>query len=507
MKNPSSQQRIALNTLMLYLRMLLNMAITLYTSRIILKYLGIEDYGIYNVVGGLVSMFSLISSSLSNSVSRFITFELGTGDTEKLYKIFSISILIHIILAIIILISVELIGVWFLNTHMSISPNRIYAANWVLQFSLFTFIINLISIPYNAAIIAHEKMKTFAYVSIVEVSLKLIAVYLLLLSPVDKLITYSFLLFIISILLRGIYGIYCKKHFQECNFSIIWDKNIIYAMSQFAGWNFLGSMANIFKSQGVSILINIFHGATLNAAQGIAQQINNAIQSFSDNFMTALNPQIIKNFARNEKNKSLNLTISGARLSFFLMLILSFPIINQTAFILKLWLQNYPPYAIIFTKLILIGMLIEILSKPIITLINATGKISTYQIGISILLILNFPFAYLALKIGYAPQSIYFISIAISILSLAFRIYILHRIYKFPILKFLQNLFYQPTLISIITIITGVALSYIPSQQNQIVATFFGGTIFILIAIIILGLNKQEKALIKSLINKIIIHR
>lgn len=313
----TNQQRVARNTLLLYFRMFLNMAITLYTSRVILKYLGIEDYGIYNVVGGLVSMFSLISGSLSNSVSRFITFELGKGNNQKLRKIFSISVLIHIILAIIIFLAVEFIGVWFLNVHMNINESRISAANWVLQFSLLTFIVNIISVPYNAIIIAYEKMKAFAYVSILEVTLKLVAVYLLIISPIDRLIMYSFLLFLIAILLRVIYGIYCKTHFNECAIKLTWDKNIIIEMSQFAGWNFLGSLSNIFKTQGVNILINIFHGATLNAAQGIATQINNAVQSFSENFMTALNPQIIKSYASNDINRSLNMVKVGARLSFF----------------------------------------------------------------------------------------------------------------------------------------------------------------------------------------------
>lgn len=498
----TNQQRVAKNTLLLYFRMFLNMAITLYTSRIILKYLGIEDYGIYNVVGGLVSMFSLISGSLSNSVSRFITFELGKGNGQKLRKIFSVSVLIHIILSAIIFLAVESIGVWFLNTHMNINETRIYAANWVLQFSLFTFIVNIISVPYNAIIIAYEKMKAFAYVSILEVTLKLIAVYLLIISPIDRLIMYSFLLFLIAILLRLIYGIYCKMHFNECSIKWTWDKNIIIEMSQFAGWNFLGSLSNIFKSQGVNILMNIFHGATLNAAQGIATQINNAVQSFSDNFMTALNPQIIKSYASNDINRSLNMVKVGARLSFFLMFLISFPIICETSFILKLWLQDFPQYTIIFTKLTLIYILIEVLSKPIITIINASGKIRAYQLGVSFLLILNFPISFLALKLGYNPSSIYIISILIAISAFLFRIYILHRQCSISYLKLLYDILSRPIIIAIIAIIIQKGLSVIPTGIERVMLTFSGGIGIILLSIIFVGLNPQERSMLKNLLLK-----
>ena len=498
----TNQQKVAINTLLLYFRMFLNMAITLYTSRIILKYLGIEDYGIYNVVGGLVSMFSLISGSLSNSVSRFITFELGRGNEQKLRKIFSISVLIHIILSGIIFLAVESIGVWFLNAHMSINDTRINAANWVLQFSLFTFIVNIISVPYNAIIIAYEKMKAFAYVSILEVTLKLIAVYLLIISPIDRLIMYSFLLFLIAVLLRMIYGIYCKTHFNECTIRWTWNKDIIMEMSQFAGWNFLGSLANIFKTQGVNILVNIFHGATLNAAQGIATQINNAVQSFSENFMTALNPQIIKNYANGDINKSLNMVKVGARLSFYLMFLLSFPILCETSFILKLWLQDFPLYTIIFTKLTLIYILIEVLSKPIITIINASGRIRAYQLGISILLVLNFPISFLVLKLGYAPSSIYIISILIAISAFLFRTYILHKQCNIPYLRFLYEVLSRPILITIIAIIIQKILSFIQADIERIILTFTGGIIFILISIIFVGLNSQERNILKDLLHK-----
>lgn len=499
----NNNRRIAKNALMLYVRMFLNLSMTLYTSRIVLKYLGVEDYGIYNIVGGLVSMFSLISGALSNSVSRFLTFELGKGNSENLKKTFSVSVSIHIALALIIFIATEVIGVWFLNNRMNISPNRIYAANWVLQFSLLTFLINLMSIPYNAAIVAHERMKAFAYVGVLEVTLKLVVAYLIVIISCDKLIVYSILLFLTSLLIRSIYGIYCKR-FQECKYTFIWDRNIVITMSQFAGWNFLGTLVNLFKSQGVNILINIYLGVALNAAQGLATQINNAVQAFVDNFMMAINPQIIKDYARNEKNKSLKMVKVASRLSFFLMLIIAFPIINETALILDLWLDDYPKITIIFVQLILIYTLIETLSKPLITMINATGRIKYYQIGISCILILNFPLSYIALAIGYAPESIYFIYIFIGFISLLFRIHILSRLCQLRFLKFTLSILWQPLLISTIAVVVGYLLTNISEWFMRVLFTFVGGTFILLITIFYIGLTKHEREIVKFSIRNIV---
>lgn len=494
-----NNKRIAKNTLLLYARMLLSMAISLYTSRVILKVLGVEDYGIYNIVGGLVSMFSLISSSLSNSVSRFITFELGKNDIDKLKKIFSISVSIHIILAFIIFIAIELIGVWFLNYYMNIADNRIYAANWVIQFSLLTFITNLISVPYSAVIIAHEKMKAFAYVGILEVTLKLLIVYLLVITSIDKLITYSFMLFVVSVLIRSIYGIYCKR-FEECKYSLIWDKSIAITMSQFAGWNFLGTSANLFRTQGVNILINLYWGTILNATQGLANQVNSAVQAFVDNFMTAINPQIIKKYAKDEKDKSIQMVETGSRLAFFLMFIFSFPIICETSFILNFWLDYYPDYTTIFVKLVLIYTLIEVFSKPIITLINATGKIRNYQIGISIILLLNFPLSYIAFELGGKPQSIYIIAIIISLIALFYRIHIMSKQCDYSIARFFINVMVRPLIVAILAY--GL-ISFLP----PILDAWIRFAITILISIILttcIGMKKSEKKMIQKLVFKIV---
>lgn len=295
-----NNKRIAKNTMLLYFRMIFIMVISLFTSRINLQSLGVENFGIYNVVGGVVAMFSVFSGSLSVSISRFITYELGKGNQEKLKKVFSTAVSIQIFLAVCITILAEIIGIWFLNNKMNIPADRLNAANWVMHFSILAFAVNLISVPYNAAIIAHEKMGAFAYVSVFEVVAKLGITYYLFISPFDKLKTYAVLLFALSIALRLIYGVYCKRNFQECSYHFILDRDLIKQMTGFAGWSLFGLVAYSGYNYGLNILLNLFFGPVVNAARGIAFQVQNAVQGFSNNFQMALNPQIIKSYAQND---------------------------------------------------------------------------------------------------------------------------------------------------------------------------------------------------------------
>ena len=285
-----NNKRIAKNTLLLYFRMLFMMVVSLYTSRVILNALGVEDFGIYNVVGGVVAMFTVISGSLSAAISRFITYELGKGDQSKLNRIFSASVTIQLLLSLIIVVLIESVGVWFLNAKMTIPINRIVAGNWVLQFSVITFVLNLVSVPYNAAIIAHEKMVAFAYISILEVVGQLLIALLIDFSPIDRLVFYALLMCVVAIIVRVAYGLYCKRNFEECTYHWHWDKDILCTMFSFAGWNFIGATSAILRDQGGNIVINLFCGPTVNAAKGISMQVNSAITAFVRNFMTALKP-------------------------------------------------------------------------------------------------------------------------------------------------------------------------------------------------------------------------
>ena len=321
MSNQTSDnnKRIAKNTLLLYLRMFLTMAVSLYTSRIILNTLGVEDYGINNVVGGIVTMFTVISGSLSASISRFITFELGKDNIQRLKKVFSTGVNIQIGMSVLIVLLAECVGVWFLNTKMNIPPERLGAANWVFQCSILTFVLNLLSVPYNAAIIAHEKMSAFAYISILEVSLKLIIVYMLIISPFDRLKTYAVLFLCVGAIIRFIYGYYCKRHFEECSYYFVYDKPLLKEMTSFAGWNFFGTSAWMLNTQGLNILINMYFGVAFNAARGVATQVDSALKQFINNFTTAVNPQITKSYAQGDLEYVYTLVCSSAKYSAFLM--------------------------------------------------------------------------------------------------------------------------------------------------------------------------------------------
>lgn len=326
MEKNNNRTRLIKNTAFLYLRTFLSLVISLYTSRVILSTLGIEDYGIYNVVGGFVAMFALVSASLTNSISRFITFELGRGNKIRLNRIFCTSINIQIVLSAIIIILAELVGAWFIYTKMNIPEGREFAALWVFQCSLLSFILGLISVPYNALIVAHEHMKAFAYIGLGESLLKLGAVYLLVLFAMDKLILYAILLTSIALFLRLVYSFYCRKHFEECHYHFILDKSLFREIGSFAGWYLFGTSAYIFNTQGVNLIINIFFGVVLNAARGVATQVDSAVRMFVNNFTTALNPQIIKTYAEGNTTESFKLVFKGAKFSFYLMLFFLIPL-------------------------------------------------------------------------------------------------------------------------------------------------------------------------------------
>ena len=448
-----NNRKIAKNTLLLYFRMLLTMAVSLYTSRIILNTLGVEDFGIYNVVGGVVAMFSIISGSLSAAISRFITYELGREGYDRLKVIFSSAVTIQVILAFLICILAEVGGVWFLNTQMNIPVERVVAANWVLQCSIFTFMINLISIPYNAAIIAHERMKAFAYVSILEVVLKLLVAFALYIVIFDKLKVYAVLLLIVALIIRFVYAYYCKRHFKECTYRFIYDKEVLREMAGFAGWNLIGSSAGVLKDQGVNIVINLFCGTTVNAARGIAVQVNNATQSFVRNFMTALNPQITKSYASSDSEYLMKLLYKGSRLSFYMLLLLSLPIIIETDCILSVWLKVVPEHTVNFVRLILVLAMCESISLPLITVMLATGKIRNYSIIVGGLNMMNFPFSYLLLYWGFEPESTILLAIVISQGCFIIRIVMLRKKTGLSARNFIREVYMNIIIVSVLSCI------------------------------------------------------
>jgi O-antigen/teichoic acid export membrane protein len=438
--------------------MLITMGVSLYNSRIVLATLGVEDYGIYNVVGGVVALFSLMSGSLSAAIVRFITFEMGRNDFERLKSVFSTSVTIQWILSVTVVILAETVGVWFLNAKMNIPEMRMTAANWVLQVSIATFVVNLLSIPYNAAIVAREHMKTFAYVGIVEVVLKLIAVYLLQVSPFDKLVFLSMLILLISICIQIIYLFYCKRHFKECTYRFVWNKPLLKTMMNFSGWNFIGSSASILKEQGVNIVLNLFYGTFVNAARGVAVQVNSAVTAFTQNFMTALNPQITKSYASNERDYMMTLIYRGARFSFYLLLLLSLPIIIDAEYILSVWLKIVPEHASGFVRLILLLALCESLSGTLITAMLATGKIKKYQIIVGGIQMMNLPLSYLFLQLGGAPEGTILIAIIISQACLLARLWLSRKMIQISAVYYVRHVYLNVIAVFILSAILPILL-------------------------------------------------
>ena len=424
----ANNKRIAKNTLLLYIRMFLIIIVGLYTSRIVLNTLGVTDYGIYNVVGGIVSMLAFLNSAMVAASQRFISFELGIGNLEKLKKVFCTSVSIHIALAVIILLIAESIGLWFVNTHLNIPLERMTAANWVYQCSILTLILTVVSVPYNSCIVAHEHMKAFAYVSIVEAVLKLLIVYILLVENVDKLILYAILVASVALIVRIIYGIYCKRHFEECSYRFVFNRKLFKEMFAFAGWSVIGNLGFSFKDQGSNIILNLFFGTAVNAARGIAMQVNGILSNFSNNFTMALNPQITKQYAAGDVESSMKLVYAGCRYSFYLLLLITIPVMINREYLLKLWLGNVPEYTSQFLMLVLISTLINVMASPIVTALQATGRIKVFQITICIIMLSELPLAYLILKNGGKPYMAMYPTILVMLVGLFARFILLKRL-------------------------------------------------------------------------------
>lgn len=492
-----NNQRIAKNTILLYFRTLFILVISLYTSRVILSRLGVEDYGIYNVVGGVVGMFAVISSALSSAISRFITFELGKGDTTKLRTIFSTSVNIQIAISLIVLLICEVVGVWFLNTKMTIPADRLVAANWVLQFSLLVFCINLISVPYNACIIAHERMTAFAYISVLEAVLKLVICFMLTWSSFDKLITYAFLMLCVAIIIRLTYGIYCHRHFEESHYQHTFDKTILKEMTGFAGWSFFTNTAWIFSTQGVSLLINVFFGVTLNAARGIASQVESAVMQFVNNFTTAINPQITKSYAAGQKQEMFTLVCRGAKFSYLMFLLIAVPVLMEAEYLLNMWLKDVPEYAVLFARLSLIASMINILGNSSFTACMATGKLRLYAIWVTVVALLTFPLTWLAFSLGMPAYTAYGVFVIVYIFVDATRLLVMRKQIGFPITLFLTSVIVPILLTTIIGIVLpALVVKQIPSSLLRLIISIIVSLISVGASSFFVGLTKHERTII-----------
>lgn len=508
MSNQTSDnnKRIAKNTLLLYVRMLFTMAVSLFTSRVILNTLGVEDYGINNVVGGIVTMFSVLSGSLSSSISRFITFELGKGNIERLKTIFSTGVNIQLGMSVLIIIIAEAVGIWFLNTKMNIPTDRMVAANWVFQCAILTFVLNLLSVPYNAAIIAHEKMSAFAYISVVEVSLKLIIVYMLMISPFDRLETYAVLLLLVGAVIRFIYGYYCKRHFEECTYHFVFDKPVLKEMTGFAGWNFLGNGAYMLNTQGVNILMNLYFGVAVNAARGIATQVDAALKQFVNNFTTAVNPQITKSYAQGDLDYMHKLVCRSAKFSAFLMMFFAVPIILETNTILTIWLKTVPDYAVIFLQWIIISSFMDtVLANSLVTSMFATGKIKRYQIIVTTVGCLVFPLSWIAFKLGFEPQVGYILYFIIYTILLFVRLYLLKDMVKLPVMMYIREVLYK--LVPVIVVgfaIPGILILTMDAGWLRLILVCLLSVLVTAASEYFIGLSNKEKNFVAEKIKLVI---
>lgn len=502
-----NKTRIAKNTLMLYIRMILVMVVTLFTTRIVLKNLGVDDYGIYNVVAGVVSMFAFLNSSMAGATQRFLSFELGINDEKRVNLVFCQSVLIHLLIALIVFVLAETIGLWFVYNKLVIPPDRFSAAMWVYQISILSFIFQIINVPYHAAIIAHEKMNVYAWVSILDVSCKLGVAYLISISPIDRLICYSLLILMTTIIMFLFYRIYSVRHFKECHFSFIFNRDKFTEMFSFAGWNIIGNMAYTLRAQGSNILLNMFFGPTVNAARGLAHQVDGAVEQFVHNFQTASNPQIVKSYALQEYTESIHLVCQCSKFSFFLMMLIGVPVFFQIDYILSIWLTSVPEYTAIFVQLILLNSIVDSISKAIMTYIKATGKVKWYMIIQGGFYLLTLPVIYLFLKLGFSPISSMVVILVFTFLGTFLRLVVVHSITgHFSILYFFKTVMIPTTIVGVVVFGTFMLISKIVTTNSFLDLLINTAVMVLIISAVIwlIGINRSEKAYIKALVFKML---
>lgn len=502
----TNNTRIAKNTLLLYFRMLFTMLIGLYTSRVVLAALGVDDYGLYNVVGGIVVILSFLNGAMASSTQRYLNVELGKQDKDGLRKVYATSIMIHGGAAIIILILAETIGLWFLNTCMNIASERMGAANWVYQFSIAAFIVTVLSVPYNATIIAHEKMSAFAYISIVEAILKLMVALLISHSPIDKLVFYALLTLIVGLILRFTYGTYCHKHFEECrmgDFKI--DKALLKSMLSFSSWTIIGNLAYIFHTQGIAIVINMFFGTAVNAAQGISNQVNGIVNGFVQNFMTAMKPQVVKNYASCNMLEMHKLILIGSRISFFLVLLFSIPIILEAPYLLSLWLKEVPEYTVIFIRILLLVTLFDSFNSLLNAAKGATGIIRNYMIVMTCISIMHLPLSWVFFALGYEPYYAMIVYLVLVVIMQCLRIWFVCRAVGLRIKVFYIEVVARCMMVMVLAFILPLCLhKYLESGLWSTLCVCVVSVICSSFIIFLLGLKRQERtAICQMAINKI----
>jgi O-antigen/teichoic acid export membrane protein len=464
-----------------------------------------EDYGIYNVVAGIVTMLNFINATMTSSLTRFFSQEIGKGNLARLKRMFGLSIIIYILIVVLIIVLGETIGLWVVSRKLVIPPSRISAALWVYQFSLLSFLFSTVTVPFVADVIAHEDMNIYAYMSIVEVVLKLIVTFLLRFISYDKLKIYGMLTCAVVFINTGVYRSICKRKYKECIFEIYWDKKLFKEMLGFTGWSSVGSIINVFKFQITTVLLNQFFGPIVVAASGIANSVNAAISSFSHNFNMALTPYIHKSYVTKSKEETIAIVFLGSKVTFFLMYLFTFPAIVEMPLIVSMWLKNPPEYTVLFTRLSLLDVLLSSMSFPLGTLVNATGKIKLYMLTMTFFQVLNFPISWIVLSCGASAYSVMIVAVCITIFVFFIRLFLAKKIISFSIMQFVLKVFSPIGVVLVTSAITPLIIYNILPQS---VFSFFLITgisiISSCICIFLFGLNNSEQKIVYTTIkNKI----
>lgn len=497
----SNNKRIAKNTMYMYIRMFVTMIVGLYTSRAVLAALGFDDYGLYNVIGGIVAMFGFINGAMTNTTSRYITFYLENKNTEKLKKVFSTSFFIHVAITFLIVLLGETLGLWYVINKMVIPVGRLSAAIWVYQFTIISSALTIISVPFSASIIAYERMSAYAIITIIDALLKLCVAISLYYSPFDKLLYYGLIMMLIHIITNSIYWLYSYKNFNSIRIQLVFNKSLFKEMFGFTGWNLFGNFSYLFFSQGVNLILNVFCGTTVNAARGVAVQVEGVVRQFATNVQTAINPQIIKSYAKSEKERFFSLIYASSRYCFYLLLFLTLPIVLETDFLLTIWLGNYPDHTVNFIRITLIMVTLEALVTPMFTANLASGKVRIYQIWMCVISIVFIPLTFLSIKIYNIPEIVFVCTLIMTIVEIIARLFIVHYQVNLPRMEYIKEVVCNILEVAIIAPIIPLFV------HMQLDVGFFRFLIVgvvsvmsVLSVVYSIGVTKQERTFINSII-------
>lgn len=502
--NKTSNKRIAMNTLFLYLRMGVVLIVSLFTTRVVLQTLGVVDYGVNNVVGGFVSMFAFLNTSMSNGVQRFYNFSIGRKKDYSVRDVYNTALLIQFILVFVLLILLETFGLWYLHNKMVIPSDRFIAAQWIFQFSILSLVLVVLQIPYSAAIMAYEKMDYFAYLSLFDVIAKLCIAYGIKYMDADKLILYGALNLLITFISFFLYFSYAKKYFKELKFDCRIRKDLFKPMMSFSSWNIFGTFAYMLKGQGLNMILNLFFGPIVNTARGISYMIMNAIQGFQSNIVIAFRPQIVQSYAEGNNERVTKLFFSLSKISFLLLSIISIPIILEIKYILHLWLgDTIPDYTIPFTLLILINMIFSSLTTPVSQVVHATGNIKVYQIVTSIIVCSIVPISYLFLVLGFNPVSVYWVSFIVTIFNQIVCIILLKQVYSYKIKEYLGRVMLPCLLfLLIVPVIPYMITTFLASSFIRLLIVAILSILLSIVSAYVFVLDDTERHLVLRFIKR-----